>query len=68
MQRAGPRTATFVERVLRLESFEKLKPIEERLRRTPLMQHRAALMEMGVPITQDAYGTAKPRRGVMRID
>ncbi|MFZ2061449.1 MAG: glutathione S-transferase family protein [Candidatus Binatus sp.] len=63
-----PGTAAFVERVLRLESFEKLKPIEERLRRTPLMQHRAALMEMGVPITQDTYGTAKPRRGVMRID
>ena len=55
-----PGTAAFVERVLRLESFEKLKPIEERLRRTPLMQHRAALMEMGVPITQDTYGTAKP--------
>lgn len=63
-----PRTAAFVERVLQLESFEKLKPIEERLRRTPLMQHRAALIEMGVPVMQETYGTAEPRRGIMRID
>jgi len=63
-----PRTASFVERVLTLESFEKLKSIEDRLRRTPLMQHRAVLAEMGVPVTQETYGTAEPRRGVMRID
>src|SRR5271170_3484179 len=44
-----PRTATFVQRVLKLSSFEKLKPIEERLWRTPLAQLRAALTEMGVP-------------------
>jgi glutathione S-transferase len=63
-----PRTASFVERVLKLESFEKLKPIEERLRRTPLAQHRTALTEMGVPLTRGTCGTAEPRRGVMRID
>ncbi|MGO9607987.1 MAG: glutathione S-transferase family protein [Candidatus Binataceae bacterium] len=63
-----PRTAAFVERVLRVESFEKLKPIEERLLRTPLMQHRAVLTEMGVPVTQETFGTAEPRRGIMRID
>jgi glutathione S-transferase len=63
-----PRTASFVERVLKLESFEKLKPIEERLRRTPLTQQRAMLAEMGVPMTSETYGAAEPRRGVMRID
>lgn len=63
-----PLTASFVERVLKLDSFEKLKPIEERLRRTPVAQHRAVLAEMGVPLTQDTYGTSAPRRGVMRID
>lgn len=63
-----PLTAAFVERVLTLGSFEKLKPIEERLRRTPLAQHRAVLAEMGVLLTQDTYGTSAPRRGVMRID
>ncbi len=63
-----PRTASFVERVLKLESFEKLKPIEERMRRTPLAQQRAVLVEMGVAVTQETYGTTEPRRGVMRID
>jgi len=63
-----PLTAAFVERVLRLDSFEKLKPIEDRLRRTPLAQHRSVLAEMGVPLTPDTYGTMVPRRGVMRID
>ena len=63
-----PRTAAFVERVLKLDSFEKLRPIEERLRRTPLAQHRTVLTEMGVPVTQETYGTAAPRRGVLRID
>jgi glutathione S-transferase len=63
-----PRTASFVERVLKLESFEKLKPIEERLRRTPLAQQRAVLTEMGVSVTRETYGTVEPRRGLMRID
>jgi len=63
-----PRTATFVQRVLKLSSFEKLKPIEERLWRTPLAQLRAALTEMGVPLTQQTYAAAEPRRGIMRID
>ncbi|MBI3797509.1 MAG: glutathione S-transferase family protein [Deltaproteobacteria bacterium] len=63
-----PATASFVQRVLGLESFEKLKPFEERLRRTPIAQQRAALAEMGAPLMSETYGTAVPRRGVMRID
>ena len=63
-----PRTAAFIDRVLSLESFEKLKPVEDRLRRTPLAQHRAALIEMGLSVMPETYGTASPRRGLMRID
>jgi glutathione S-transferase len=63
-----PRTAAFIERVLKLDAFERLKPIEERLRRTPPAQHRAVLIDMGVPLTQDSYGTSVPRRGMMHID
>jgi glutathione S-transferase len=63
-----PFTAALVERVLKLESFEKLKPFEDRLRRTPLGEQRAALAEMGAPLTRDTYGTSAPRRGMMRID
>jgi glutathione S-transferase len=63
-----PRTAAFVERVLKLDGFERLKPIEERLRRTPPVQHRAVLKGMGVPLTQNSYGTSVLRRGMMHID
>ena len=63
-----PTTASFVQRVLALDCFERLKPFEDRSRRTPLAQQRAALAEMGAPLMRDTYGTAVPRRGVMRID
>jgi len=63
-----PGTASWVERVLGLESFEKLRPVEERLLRTRPTHARAALKEMGIPLTNESYGTEEPRRGVMRID
>ena len=63
-----PRTASFVSRVLNLPSFEKLKAIEDRLIRTPIAQHRAALIEMGIPVIKTTCGTEEPRRGVMQID
>jgi glutathione S-transferase len=62
-----PKTAAFVDRVLGLDSFRKLAPFEERLMRTPIPQQRAALAEMGAPLSAETYGTAVPRRGVMRI-
>jgi len=63
-----PRTAAFVDRVLELESFAKLKPVEERLRRTPLAQHRLALSAIGVSVTPETHETAEPRRGIMSSD
>lgn len=62
-----PRTAAFVERVLELDSFRKLRPFEDKMMRTPPQQHRAVLAEMGAPLTRESYGTTQPRRGVMRI-
>ncbi len=62
-----PLTGSFVERVLALDSFAKLKPLEERLMRTPIAQHRSVLREMGAPLSNETYGTPAPRRGVMRI-
>src|SRR5271170_8034387 len=52
-----PRTAAFVARVLNLESFAKLKSIEDRLIRTPLAHHRDALIEMGAPLMKTTCGT-----------
>lgn len=62
-----PVTAAFVERVLGLESFARLKPFEERLLRTPIPKHRAVLTEMGAPLSAESYGTTMPRPGIMRI-
>ncbi len=62
-----PATAAFVERVLSLECFQRLKPFEDRMLRTPIPKHRAALAEMGAPLTAGSCVTAEPRRGIMRI-
>ena len=62
-----PRTAAFVERVLALASFEKLKPYENKMMRTPVARQRSVLTEMGAPLTTESYATTAPRRGLMRI-
>jgi len=61
-----PRTAAFVARVLGIESFQKLRPFEEKMMRTPIPQHRAALDEIGAPLTKETYVAASARRGLMR--
>ena len=63
-----PRTAGFVARVLSLESFAKLRSIEDRLIRTPLVHHSNALIDMGAPLMKTTCGTKEPRRGVMQND
>ncbi|AXQ28646.1 glutathione S-transferase family protein [Solimonas sp. K1W22B-7] len=60
-----PKTAALVQRALALEAFERLKPYEHKSLRTPIPQQRAALMEMGAPLTTETFGTAAPRRGPM---
>jgi glutathione S-transferase len=62
-----PKTASFVDRVLGLEGFAKLRPFEDRLMRTPPAEHRAVLAEMGAPLTAETHGTPTPRRGLMSI-
>ena len=62
-----PRTAAFVARVLASDGFSVLKPFEDKMISTPPAQHRAALAEMGAPLTPDTLGTTVPRRGIMQI-
>ncbi len=62
-----PITAAFVERVLGIPAFQRLVPFEDRTLRTPIAEHREALARMGAPIMAETYGTASPRRGIMRI-
>jgi glutathione S-transferase len=61
-----PRTAGLVARTLALPSFAALKVFEDKLIRTPPAQHRAALAELGAPLSAESCGTTTLRRGVMR--
>jgi glutathione S-transferase len=63
-----PRTAAFVERVLELDSFKKLRTIEDRLARTPVKDHRSVLIEMGIPTAEETRATSEPRRGIMSLE
>jgi glutathione S-transferase len=62
-----PKTAAFVERVLARESFQRVRPFEEKMIRTPIPEARRALAEMGAPLTKETYGTTTPRPGMMQI-
>jgi glutathione S-transferase len=53
--------------VLALDCFAALRPIEDRLMRTRIAEHRAALAELGVPLTAETFGSAAPRRGIMPV-
>jgi hypothetical protein len=52
--------------VLRLPCFEHLKKFEDAMIRTPIPQQREKLAAMGAPLLAETYGTATPRRGIMR--
>jgi glutathione S-transferase len=62
-----PKTAGWLDRVLALDAFERLKPYEEKMLRTRIPRQRDALAEMGAPISTETYGTPTPRRGVMPL-
>jgi glutathione S-transferase len=62
-----PRSAAFIQRAWQLDAFQRLMPFEERSIRTPIAKVRAALAELGAPLSAETYGTDTPRRGVMRI-
>lgn len=62
-----PRTAAFVDRVLALPGFARLRPFEELLIRTPIPDHRDVLRTAGAPLTGTTHATPTPRRGLTRI-
>ena len=62
-----PVTAAYVERVLELDCLKCLRPYEDKMARTPPPQQRAAMAEMGAPLTAETYGWAMARPGIMRI-
>ncbi len=62
-----PVTASFVERVLAIPSFEKLVSFEDIMMRTPPAQQRETLAAAGAPLTPTTCGTTSPRPGLMKI-
>jgi glutathione S-transferase len=58
-----PKTAGFVERVLGLEALARLRPFEEKCLRTPIPKQRAALRQLGAPLTADSLGLDTPQAG-----
>lgn len=64
-RRRWPLTAGFVARMLDHESFRKLRPFEELSLKTPILEQRAALAEMGAPISPTTLGTSSPQRGIL---
>jgi len=62
-----PRSAAFVARVLDHPALQALRPFEDLSIRTPIAKQRAALADIGAPLTAESYGTDTPRRGMMKI-
>lgn len=60
-----PKTASFVERALATEAFRRLARYEDVMLRTPIAGQRAALAEIGAPLTAETLATATPRRGAL---
>jgi len=62
-----PKIAGLVDRTLRSDGFQAVRPMEDASMRTPPTEQRAALLALGAPLTKDSYGTTTPRRGVMSV-
>jgi glutathione S-transferase len=62
-----PRTAGLVARTLASPGFQAVRPFEDKMLRTPITAHRAALAAMGAPLTAETVGTSTARRGVMPV-
>jgi glutathione S-transferase len=60
-----PIAAKFVAHMLDQPGFTKLRRFEDLLLKTPIQQHRDALMSAGAPITPQTFGTPNPRRGIL---
>jgi glutathione S-transferase len=62
-----PKTASFVERGLATDAFQRLARFEDRMLRTPIAGQRAALAELGAPLTRETLGTTTPQRGMLSV-
>ncbi len=66
-QTRWPKVGSYVERVLAVPAFQRLMPFEKLCLKTPMQEHRAALLDAGAPICARTWGTSQARRGVLSI-
>ncbi len=62
-----PKTACFVELVLRHPAFQRLHQLELIQLSTTIEGRRQALIDAGARLTSETYGQREPRKGVMRL-
>ncbi|HXC52721.1 MAG TPA: glutathione S-transferase family protein [Candidatus Limnocylindrales bacterium] len=62
-----PKTAGLIDRILATGGFRALAPFEQLCIKTPIASQRAALGEIHAPLTDESWGTEKPRAGIMPI-
>ena len=62
-----PKTLAWVERTTLTPGLAKITRLAERLMRTPPAEHRAALADMGVALTETSVAAAAPRPGLMPL-
>jgi len=62
-----PVISAFVARMLGHPAFEALRPFEEASLRAPPNDNRDRLRAAGAPLTDESFGTDRPRDGIMRI-
>jgi glutathione S-transferase len=62
-----PKTAAFVELVLRHPAFQRLHQLEMIQLSTTIEGRRKALLDAGAKLTEETYGQREPRKGVMRL-
>jgi glutathione S-transferase len=62
-----PKTLAWVERTTLTPGLAKITRLAERLMRTPTNEHRAALADMGVQLTETSVAAAAPRPGLMPL-
>ena len=62
-----PKTCAWVERTHLTPALAKVTRFGDTLMQTPPDGHRAALAELGVPLTETTVATDKPRRGPMSV-
>jgi glutathione S-transferase len=62
-----PRSAAFVDRVLALDGFQKLVPFEKASMGTSIGRVRAALADVGAPLSAETLATERPRRGILSV-